>query len=106
MPAPVLPQVNVEPQTTPDDWDDMSEKRPDFVTVEIQFDENPGEVGWSLQPAIKSPTDGPIVTHNIGEYAKFKGGETITETVPLGANNPSLLTFILVDDFVCSSEIV
>jgi len=75
----------------------MSEKRPDYVTVEIQFDENPNEVGWSLQPAIKSPTDGPIVTRNIGEYSKFKGGETVTEKVPLGPNNPSLLTFILVD---------
>ena len=97
-PAPVLPQVvNAEPQNASDNWDDMSEKRPDFVTVEIQFDDNPDQVGWSLQPAIKSPTEGPIVTHNIGEYSKFKGGETITETVPLGANNPSLLTFILVD---------
>ena len=98
-PAPVLPQVNTvaDLQYASDDWNDMSEKRPDYVTVEIQFDENPNEVGWSLQPAIKSPTDGPIMTRNIGEYSKFTGGETVTEKVPLGPNNPSLLTFILVD---------
>jgi len=99
-PVVVAPQVNVNPQDSFDEWNDMSEKRPDFITVEIQFDENPKDVGWSLQPAIKSPTDGPIVTHNIGEYAKFKGGETVTETVPLRNGNgavPSLLTFILVD---------
>jgi len=79
------------------DWDDLMEKRPEILTVEIQFDDKPSDVGWSIQPAIKNPTQAALVTRNIGEYSRMKGGEVVTETVPLNANDPTLYTFILVD---------
>ena len=79
----------------------MLNLRPEYITVEIELDKNPEDIGWSLQPAVVLPstdTDavGPLAAKNIGDYSNVKDG-FVVERVPLDDNVPNLLSFILVD---------